>query len=111
MSEQNTEKFDQFLTRILEHKQLWLLQANNGMFAMLEDATSKAYLPVWPTEADALEAANDNWDGYKAEPMSLTEFKAWLPELSGDGVFVGIHPDQNTKILALDPEAMRSMLE
>ncbi len=110
MSDQKTEKFDQFLMLIREHKQLWLLQAENGMFAMLEDASSKAYLPVWPTEAEALEAAHDNWEGYKAEPMSLTEFKTWLPELSADGVFVGIHPDHDSKILALDAEAMRSLL-
>ena len=43
-------KLKQFINAILETRKVWLLEAKEGFFAMLEDNDGASYVPLWESE-------------------------------------------------------------
>ncbi|HMM11408.1 MAG TPA: DUF2750 domain-containing protein [Bacteroidales bacterium] len=70
--------------------QVWLLQADDGMFALVEDMSGTSIMPMYARREMAQEAAVDDWAGYTPEPMPLRELIQWLTEMADDEFHVGI---------------------
>ena len=90
-----------FLDAISETRKVWLLEAMTGMFAMLEDADGNSYIPVWASEAEAKQAAMDDWADYEVTEMGLSELAVWLKELSRDEIDIAVAPERDGQIMAI----------
>ena len=80
------EKLEIFLNAILETRKVWLLEAKEGFFAMLEDADGEPYIPIWESETLAAQAAQGDWEGYTVTDMGFSELQQWLKELAADEI-------------------------
>lgn len=105
------ERLAHFINEVSHRKEIWLLQADSGMFAMLEDDNDQSYLPVWALESEASEAISGDWLHYAPEKMDLREFNQWMHELDEDGILIGVSPDEHGKVLPFKGEDLRKMLE
>lgn len=105
------EKLEQFLNAILETRKVWLLQAREGFFAMLEDSDGESYVPVWESEESAMKAAQGEWEDYTVADMGFSELKHWLRELASDEIDIAVAPEQDGQITALASANFRKWLE
>lgn len=110
MTEDQNEKLEHILEEIIVKRELWLLQADAGQYALLGDDTGRSFMPVWSSISEAENAIADEWNGYEVVSMSITEFIGWLGELHEDQVYLGFNPDENNKILALDALGLKEYL-
>jgi hypothetical protein len=105
------ERYDYFIEQALEHQEVWLLQAQDGLYAMFEDDEAKQYIPVWPANEFSSFYATGDWEGYQSERMSLREFIDWMQELRDDQIFIGVFPDESMHAMATDPIALKKQLK
>ncbi|HOI32262.1 MAG: DUF2750 domain-containing protein [Bacteroidales bacterium] len=103
------QRFKQFISTIQNSKTICLLQASDGLFAMLEDDNGKTFIPVWSSENAAQENAVDLWSGYTVAVMSLAEMINWCDELQTDEILLGIEAQTDGKILPLAPEIFKNI--
>lgn len=93
--------FEIFIKTILDNKKVWLLESHPGMFALLEDADERTYLPLWESREKAQEAAVGEWCRYNVEEMGFAELEHWLAELNNDEIDLAVSPKSDGKILSL----------
>ena len=103
------QRFNQFIQKVKESKSVWLLQASDGLFAMLEGDSGKTFIPVWSNEEACSENATDLWKTYVAAPMSLSEMLNWCDELYTDEILIGIEPQIDGRLLPLSPEVFKNI--
>ena len=72
------EKLESFINAILESRKVWLLEAKEGFFAMLEDNNGDSYIPVWESAESAQKAAQGDWEDYTVADMA-TAFSHHTP--------------------------------
>lgn len=94
-------RLEDFIAAITETRKVWLLQAMEGMFAMLEDDNGNSYIPVWESETLAKNSAIDDWEGYKVTEMGFSELVVWLKELSRDEIDIAVSPEKDGEITAI----------
>ena len=105
------EKLESFINAIRETRKVWLLQAREGFFAMLEDNDGNSYIPLWATEESASKAAQGDWEGYTVSDMGFSELKHWLKELASDEIDIAVAPEKDGEIMALSSANMRKWIE
>jgi hypothetical protein len=96
-------RYEFFISEITTNKEVWLLKAHDGLYAMFEDNNNQTYLPVWPGKSYAEQFASDDWDNYTTESMGLTEFLNWMKELKEHDILIGAFPNENGQSMAIDP--------
>jgi hypothetical protein len=112
MQEANDQvRLEFFVNEIVKNEAVWLLQAEDGLFAMVEDAEGNSYVSVWPTKSECEAVAKDEWSGYQAESMEIKEFLNWLKELKDDDVRIGVYPDINGRILPFESLGLKKLIE
>ena len=94
-------KLEQFLKAILETRKVWLLEAKEGFFAMLEDNNGVSYVPLWESEELAAKAAQGDWAGYTTTSMGFSELQHWLKELAVDEIDIAVSPEKDGEITAI----------
>lgn len=102
---------ENFLNAILETRRVWLLEAREGFFAMLEDNRGDSYIPLWDTEEAALSNAAGDWTGYTTTYMGFSELEHWLHELADDEINIAVAPDKEGKITALSSANFRKWVK
>ena len=102
---------ESFLEVISETRQVWLLEAMTGMFAMLEDGDGNSYIPVWESEELAKKAAVEDWEDYKVTDMGFSELGHWLKELAADEIDIAISPMADGEITAIPSYKFRNWLK
>ena len=102
---------ESFLDMIAETRKVWLLEAMTGMFAMLEDADGNSYIPVWETEEQAKNAAEEDWEGYEVTEMGFSELAVWLKELSHDEIDIAVSPEKDGEIMAIASSNFRKWVK
>ena len=105
------EKLEHFLNAILETRKVWLLEAKEGFFAMLEDNNGDSYVPLWASEEAALKAAKGDWEGYTVTTMGFSELAEWLKELSNDEIDIAIAPEADGEITAISSAKFKNWLK
>lgn len=104
-------ELEQFINAIQETRKIWLLQAMEGMFAMLEDSNGNWYVPAWESEEKATKAAMGDWAGYHVTEMGFSELKHWLRELSRDEIDIAVSPEKDGQITAIASANFRKWVE
>ena len=104
-------ELQQFIDAILVTRKIWLLQAMEGMFAMLEDSNGDSYIPAWESEDKAQAAIKGDWDGYHVTEMGFSELKHWLRELTRDEIDIAVSPDDDGRITAIASPNFRKWVE
>lgn len=102
---------ESFLDVISETREVWLLEAMTGMFAMLEDADGNSYIPVWESEASAKKAAVEDWSDYEVTQMGFSELAVWLKELSRDDIDIAVAPEKDGGIMAISSANFRKWVK
>lgn len=106
----NEQTLENFLNTVVDNKLVWLLQADDGLFAMLESDDQQSYLPVWAVKDEAENAIKDEWADYTSLGMELKEFITWLNELHDDKAWIGVAPDSDGKVLPFEADYLQKML-
>ena len=104
-------KLEQFLNSILESRKVWLLEAKEGFFAMLEDNDGEPYIPIWESEDKAAQAAQADWEGYTVTDMGFSELEHWLKELANDDIDIAISPESDGEITAISSAKFRAWVK
>jgi len=107
----DSERYEYLIKNATQHKEVWLLHAIDGLYAMFEDQQGQQYIPVWPEQVFAASYAIDDWEGYSSQRMGLGEFLDWLKELKNDEIFIGVFPDNNFQAIPVDPITLKKQLE
>lgn len=105
------EKLKSFINAILETRKVWLLEAKEGFFAMLEDNDGESYVPLWASEEAAMKAAQGDWEGYTVATMGFSELANWLKELANDEIDIAIAPEADGEITAIPSYKFRNWLK
>lgn len=108
--EAQIDKYDNFVKSVKSNKEIWLLQATEGMFAMFEDNSGQEYMPVWLEKDEANKFIKDDWEDYLPEKMSLFEFMGWLKELANDEVCIAVTPDNDLRTIPMKAGDLREHL-
>ena len=104
-------KLELFLKAILETRKVWLLEAKEGFFAMLEDNNGASYVPLWESEELAAKAAQGDWAGYTTTNMGFSELQQWLKELADDEIDIAVSPERDGEITAIPSYKFRNWLK
>ena len=104
-------KLEQFINAILETRKVWLLEAKEGFFAMLEDDKGVSYVPLWESEEQAARASKGDWEGYTTTSMGFSELQHWLKELATDEIDIAVSPEKDGEITAIPSYKFRNWLK
>ena len=104
-------KLETFLNAILESRKVWLLEAKEGFFAMLEDSDGEPYIPLWESEDLAKNAAKGDWEGYSVTDMGFSELEHWLKELAKDEIDIAVSPEADGEITAIPSHKFRNWVK
>ena len=104
-------KLELFLNAILETRKVWLLEAKEGFFAMLEDNNGASYVPLWESGELAAKAAQGDWAGYTTTNMGFSELQHWLKELADDEIDIAVSPEKDGEITAIPSYKFRNWLK
>ena len=102
---------ESFLETISATRNVWLLEAMTGMFAMLEDSEGNSYIPVWESEEKAQKAAVADWEDYEVTDMGFSELAVWLKELSRDEIDIAVSPEKDGEIMAIASSNFRKWVK
>ena len=102
------QRLQKFINAILETRRVWLLEAKEGFFAMLEDNDGVSYVPLWESEELASKAAQGDWEGYTVTDMSFSELIHWLKELAADEIDIAVSPMADGEITAIPSYKFRN---
>ena len=105
------EKLEKFINAILETRKVWLLEAKEGFFAMLEDNDGEPYMPLWESEESAARAAQGDWEGYTVTDMGFSELEHWLKELASDDIDIAVAPESDGEITAIQSAKFRTWVK
>ena len=105
------DKLNNFIKTILETRKVWLLEAKEGFFAMLEDSDGESYIPLWESEELATKAAQGDWEGYTVTEMGFSELSHWLKELANDEIDIAVSPMADGEITAIPSYKFKTWLK
>ena len=106
----DNDRFEYLITQIIKNREVWLLHAIDGLYAMFEDENEFQYIPVWPEKEFADSHAIGDWDGYTSDRMGLGEFLDWLQELKDDEIYIGAFPSAAMRAISVDPIDLKKRL-
>lgn len=99
------QRFNLFLALAVKHKAVWTLADEQGCLMIAEQ--DDHYLPAWPLEAFAKEAAVEEWASMAPLQITLEEWLAkWAPGMAKDGYEVAVFPDMEGNSTIIDPEEL-----
>ena len=105
------DKLNRFINAILETRKVWLLEAKEGFFAMLEDNEGESYIPLWESGELAQKAAQGDWEDYTVTDMGFSELSHWLKELASDEIDIAVSPMSDGEITAIPSYKFRTWLK
>jgi len=106
----DSERFEKFLETVSASAEIWLLQASDGLFAMVEDSDGNAYIPLWSSQMACAEASKEEWSDYAVESMPINEFINWCKDLAEDDVRLGVEPDEDGRLLPIEASVFSDIL-
>ncbi len=102
--------FELIIEIIAKQQKIWLLQAKDGLFAMIESVDNTSFLPIWYDKEMALSAITEEWEDYELADMDFAELISWLNELIEDQIMLGIVINDAMRIYPIDAKQMQALL-
>jgi len=68
------QRFEEFVQQVISNRELWLLQADEGQFALLGDDTGSSFIPVWASEEESKRLSKPNGRAINAHKWALANF-------------------------------------
>ena len=104
-----SERYAYWIKRVADWEEIWSL-SDNG-WALSSDDDGNEAVPVWPHSRFAEACARDNWAGFRARIISLSDWlDAWIPGMIKDKRQVAVFPTPHKKSLFVAPERVRDDL-
>ncbi|HBS86603.1 MAG: hypothetical protein A2W91_20510 [Bacteroidetes bacterium GWF2_38_335] len=103
----DNERYAFLIESAVKNREIWLLKATEGMYAMLEDDNGNQYIPVWPEMKAAADYANDGWEDYTTDRMGIGEYLEWMNELDEDKILVAAFPITGKPIIPINPKVIK----
>ena len=111
----NTERYERFIRRVVEHGMVWGLRSPDGWaycWSNESDDADVAIIVFWSDRAYAANCAKDEWQDYRPEAIPLEEFlERWLPGMAADGVLAGTNWNVHLCGREAKPLELKSRLE
>lgn len=104
-------RVEHLVKRVADWEEIWSLKSATGWAMAGTESDGKAF-PVWPHAHYAMLCATDQWAGNHPEAIPLEHFMvAWVPGLTKDGVSVAVFPTPSSGGVAMEPAALKALLE
>ncbi|WP_439333234.1 DUF2750 domain-containing protein [Vibrio viridaestus] len=101
---------NQFFKTVAAELKIWLLIDEHG--SVLMTAEEDDCVPVWPSAAHAEQWATGDWEGFKAESISIAKWKSrWTMGLEQDELSIIVFPDINGEGIVLYPDEFEFELQ
>ena len=106
------ERYDYFLSQVGEEREIWILvNTENRFLKIVSEDGDVEYLPVWPSEAFAVEYSKGSED-LTPKCIPLPDFfRKWVPGLTKDGLDVGVLPGVDATLWITEPEELKRDLQ
>lgn len=88
---------------------VWLIRNDEGP-VLLEDEEGHRAMPLWPTEASALNMLRGGWSQFQVESIEHQHLMGWLLNLSEDGVDIATYPDRDLNGYIISASELHEML-
>jgi hypothetical protein len=88
----SSERYTQVVTFIKQGHSIWTLADKEG--CLIIDLGSDKVLPIWPSEALAIDWAKKEYEGFSGLEISAADWsEKWLLGMQNDGYSVGVAPN------------------
>jgi hypothetical protein len=106
------ERYDYFLSQVGEEREIWILvNTENRFLKIVSEDGDVEYLPVWPSEAFAVEYGKGSED-LTPKCIPLPDFfRKWVLGLTKDGLDVGVLPGVDATLWITEPEELKRDLQ
>ena len=102
-------RYDFLVEQVKEHKELWVLQDNDGCVMLTTD--DEDCIPVWPSEETASLWAEDDWQDCRPLSISLAEWlERWVPGMEDDELYVAVFPMLEDLGVVIPPHELEQRL-
>lgn len=102
-------RYDFLVEQVKEHKELWVLQDNDGCVMLTTD--DEDCIPVWPSEETASLWAEDDWQDCRPLSIGLTEWlERWVPGMEDDELYVAVFPMLEDLGVVIPPHELEQRL-
>lgn len=97
------ERYEHFLKRVLEAKEIWSLKGDDGFVAMVDDEGSTG-LPLWPHPKFAEQHATGDLSKTQPAQIGLADFiKKWAGGMEKDGLELVVFPTLGMQGIVVEP--------
>ncbi|WP_345844096.1 DUF2750 domain-containing protein [Shewanella algae] len=102
-------RYDFLVEQVKEHKELWVLQDNDGCVMLTTD--DEDCIPVWPSEETASLWAVDDWQDCRPLSIGLAEWlERWVPGMEDDELYVAVFPMLEDLGVVIPPHELEQRL-
>ncbi|MEH6575742.1 MAG: DUF2750 domain-containing protein [Amphritea sp.] len=96
------QRFKYLIKEAVSNGEIWVLSDEQGSVMLNTD--DEDCVPVWPNKEFAQAWATGDWEGCKAESISLKNWHdRWTPGLEDDEFAVVVFPNENQDGLVVSP--------
>lgn len=100
---------DYFVRKVADFEVVWGLGEEGWATSNVGGVVA---VPFWPEAEFAASCAVDEWDGFRAKPIPLSEFLSkWLPGMDVDQRICLIFPTPASRGLPLPADKLRQFIE
>jgi hypothetical protein len=100
------ERYEHFLKRVLEQKELWSLKGDDGFVAMVDDQ-GQTGLPLWPHPKFAEKHATGDLSNTQPAQISLSDFiRKWAGGMEKDGLELVVFPTLRMQGIVVEPKQL-----
>ena len=99
------QRYETFLALVVKHKKLWTLADDQGCLMISEEDGN--YLPLWPLEEFAKQAAIEEWQNMHPLEIELdTWLEKWAVGMMDDGYEAAVFPQADGQSTVLDADEL-----
>lgn len=105
------ERYSHFIRRVADWEEVWGLKDEGG-WVLMHDNDGRRIMPFWPHVRYAEVMATGVWESCKPAGIALADFlEAWLPGMSGDGLYAAVLPTPALRGVVVEPLRLRNDLD
>ncbi|QSX34681.1 DUF2750 domain-containing protein [Shewanella avicenniae] len=104
------QRYQYLVEQTKANKELWIIQDDDGCVMLTTD--DEDCIPVWPSEAAALQWTKDEWQDCRPLSISLSDWlERWVPGMEDDELFVAVFPLEDDLGVVVPPHELESQFK